>query len=83
MYTSPVVVIGGEESANLGGHSVILQEKALARGGGERGCSGAVQRGGAGGREDEGWGPVFLDVMDETRLVWSGREMGSRKLVFE
>ena len=37
----------------------------------------------SGGREDEGWGPVFLDVMDETRLVWSGREMGSRKLVFE
>ena len=53
-----------------------------------RGRREGLQRSGAerwsgGGREDEGWGPVFLDVMDETRLVWSGREMGSRKLVFE
>lgn len=32
-----VVVIGGEQSANLSGHSVILQQEALAGGGGEGG----------------------------------------------
>lgn len=36
--TSPVVVIGREQSANLGRHSVILQQKTLTGGCGKRSC---------------------------------------------
>lgn len=42
--TSPVVVIGREQSANLGRHSVILQQEPLTGGCGKRSC-----RWGAGG----------------------------------
>ena len=36
--TSPVVVIGREQSTNLSRHSVILQQKTLTGGCGKRGC---------------------------------------------
>lgn len=57
--TSPVVVIGREQSTNLSRHSVILQQKTLTGGCGKRGCQ-------------EGLGKTEREVGETERVEWIG-----------
>lgn len=53
--TSPVVVIGREQSANLSRHSVILQQKTLTGGCGKRGYQGGLGKPRGRLAREKGW----------------------------
>lgn len=73
--TSPVIVIGREQSTNLSGHSVILQQETLTGGRSKRSCQGKVnttQRRSGKEREERMGGGQQVPV----GTVWGGIEKG-------